>query len=351
MFEAQATFDAGRARLDTKAQQTHEEIDQRAEKREAEAKEAYAHALWLADSVFEASENAPRIACVEMRQQIAERLAAMEAIVAEAKAQTARFRQRVPTASEGEPAKGFSATIAYATEVACAADAQQRLRRLKIPGLFRGPILLVPAILLGIAAAAGGWVAGLRGPGLGVAAGAGVLLTAIGAVALWFVARKQVARAWQPLHRSSANLSAAADILIKAAEAEREQKERAAKQQLARERDAAHARCRDARNLKASCPTAARCSTASFASRSKRRRSDSTASRRSRGAFVMQPWPPRRRHTRPRNAMRKSSTPTRAPRCTRAGSRSATDSSGGHSRSRTRRVSGSQIWNASIRRR
>jgi hypothetical protein len=100
--------------------------------------------------------------------------------------------------------------------------------------------LLVPAILLGIAAAAGGWVAGLRGPGLGVAAGAGVLLTAIGAVALWFVARKQVARAWQPLHRSSSNLSAAADILIKAAEAEREQKERAAKQQLARERDAAH---------------------------------------------------------------------------------------------------------------
>ncbi|NBV64930.1 MAG: hypothetical protein EBR71_10815, partial [Planctomycetes bacterium] len=172
------------------------------------------------------------------------RLAAMEAIVAEAKAQTARFRQRVPETAQAEPAKGFSATIAYATEVACAADAQQRLRRLKIPGLFRGPILLVPAILLGIAAAAGGWVAGLRGPGLGVAAGAGVVLTAIGAVALWFVARKQVARAWQPLHRSSANLLAAADILIKSAEAEREQKERAAKQQLARERDAAHARWR-----------------------------------------------------------------------------------------------------------
>jgi hypothetical protein len=244
MFEAQATFDAGRAKLDTKAQQTHEEIDQRAEKREAEAKEAYEHALWLADSVFEASENAPRIACAEMRQQVAERLAAMEAIVAEAKAQTARFRQRVPSASQSEPAKGFSATIAYATEVACAADAQQRLRRLKIPGLFRGPILLVPAILLGIAAAAGGWVAGLRGPGLGVAAGAGVVLTAIGAVALWFVARKQVARAWQPLHRSSANLLAAADIMIKSAEAEREQKERAAKQQLARERDAVHARWR-----------------------------------------------------------------------------------------------------------
>ncbi len=231
--------------LDGKAREAEEEIDRRAEAKERDVKEAYQQALWLADSVFEAGENAPRVQFEERRGELHERAAALEAILAEATKQTHRFRQAVPEVpSELEELDVSTAAMALASQVAFASDAVHRLRRLRIPLLFRGPILLVPAILISAGAAGGAFLAGARGTQLAMAAGFGVVLLVVMATVLWFVARKQVQKAWGPLHRAAIVGRRAAELRENEILQQREQSERSAKDRLKAERDAAHAKWR-----------------------------------------------------------------------------------------------------------
>lgn len=92
--------------------------------------------------------------------------------------------------------------IQLPVQLAAARDMVYGLRHLPLPGLYRGPILLVPAILIGVAAAGGAVLAGQRDPvGIAAWAGAGAGAVLAAAAGLWFVARGQVLRVWQPLGR------------------------------------------------------------------------------------------------------------------------------------------------------
>ncbi|MFM7807371.1 MAG: hypothetical protein ACKPEA_05505, partial [Planctomycetota bacterium] len=145
--EAAARRQADLSKLEAKVRVTTEEIERRADEAGRDAKEGLQHALWLADSVHESGERRPKAVLEEIRQTAAERLSALEAILSEAERQTRRFRQSIPAASAASSPLGrMDPLMVIATKVALAADAAERLRRLRLPGLYRGPILLVPAI-------------------------------------------------------------------------------------------------------------------------------------------------------------------------------------------------------------
>ncbi|NBX24852.1 MAG: cell division protein FtsK [Planctomycetes bacterium] len=232
--------------LEVKAKSTVEEILRRAETDEARVKEAYQHALWMGETVYEASENASRLEHEERRAQIQTYLQQLEELIQEASRQTRRYRQRPPAIPDGaSAAANETALIQLPLQVAAAREMVHGLRRLPLPGLYRGPILLVPALLLAGAAAIGAFLAGMRDPVMvGLGAGAGFGLVAVLAVALWFVARGQVHRVWRPLGEMAAQVRGLASAALDFAAQDRERQVHKAKEKLQRERAAAHAKFR-----------------------------------------------------------------------------------------------------------
>jgi hypothetical protein len=227
-------------KLESKVRATTEEIERRADEASRDAKEGLQHALWLAESVHESGERRPKAVLEEVRQTVEERMSALEAILAEAERQTRRCRQAVPAAPAGTPPSSrMDPLMVIATKVALAADSAERVRRLRLPGLYRGPILLVPAIFAAIVGLVVAWFLGARGGWLGVGAGAGAMLIVVASVALWFRARAQVARAWEPLHQAAQSARVAAQAAVEAARQECEESERAALDRLKRERQTA----------------------------------------------------------------------------------------------------------------
>jgi len=75
---------------------------------------------------------------------------------------------------------------------------------------------------------------------LAIAAGTGFVLTALMAAGLWFTARAEVVRAWQPLHTASFHMTHACEVLQKAAEIRCAELEHLSKVQLRTEREAVH---------------------------------------------------------------------------------------------------------------
>lgn len=238
--EATARREVDASKLAAKIRAATEEIERRADEAGRDAKEGLQHALWLAESVHESGERRPKAALEEVRQTVSERLTALEAIVAEAARQTRRYRQGVPTPPSSMPPAGrMDPLMVIATKVALAADAGERIRRLRLPGLYRGPILLVPAIFAALLGVAVAWILGARGALLGIGAGAGALLVAVAATALWFRARAQVSRAWEPLHQAAHAARVAAESAVQTAQVECEESEKAALDRLKRERQGA----------------------------------------------------------------------------------------------------------------
>jgi len=238
--EAHAAESGG---LQAKAQETEEEIQRRFERQHREARDAYRQALWLADSVHEAGENGPRIQLEERRAEVGERRAALQDLVEQARRQTRRYRQRPPEVPPARPAEPSAQSLMHLSAAILAVQqAYAGLRRQRVAGLFRGPILLVPTLLLAAAAAVASVLAGARGMQVGMAALAGAAIVPVVAVPLWFVARGQVARAWAPLLQAITQAEAAAAAAVVFAEQDRERQVRQAKEQLERDRQSAHAR-------------------------------------------------------------------------------------------------------------
>ncbi len=234
---------AERGGLQAKAQETEEEIQRRFERQHREARDAYRQALWLAESVHEAGENGPRIQLEERRAEVGERRAALEQLVEQARRQTRRYRQRppqVPPAAPGEPSA--QSLMQLSAAMLAAQQAYAGLRRQRVAGLFRGPILLVPTLMLAASAAVAALLAGARGSQLGLAALAGAMIVPVVAVPLWFMARGHVRHAWAPLLQAIAQAESAAAAALVFAEHDRERQVRQAKDQLDRDRQAAHAR-------------------------------------------------------------------------------------------------------------
>ncbi len=200
-----------------------EEIKNKFKDSMSAGKQHLEEAVWLAESVLETGEAAPRVEFEETRSRVLQLQSTLNDALAAARAQLKRYRQSQPPPQAVDlqlPPRVCEGTLA--TQTALAMDAAERFRRLKIPGLFRGPILLVPALLVtgtltGVAA-----LAGVRGAPLLGAMAAGMLLSLIGVALLWVAARKQVRRAWAPFSIAEQLGHAAAEIAIRAAGEQRQ---------------------------------------------------------------------------------------------------------------------------------
>ena len=179
-------------------------------------------AIWLAESVLETGEAAPKLEFEETRGRLVHLQANLEQTISAAVFQLKRYRQSEP------PMQPMKANLVprscegiLATQVALAMEALERFKKLKLSGLFRGPILLVPVILITATFAGAAALAGGRGMVLAVAASVGIFSSAAGICVLWFMARKQVRQAWTSIANARQVGAEAFEIAMKFAHDQR----------------------------------------------------------------------------------------------------------------------------------
>ena len=195
-----------------------EEIHNKFKDNSQSAKQHLEEAIWMADSVLETGESAPRVEFEEARTRIAQMQITLNESFEAACLQLKRYRQAQPapqTIDRNLSPKSCEGILSM--QAAVAMDSLARFRKLKLAGLFRGPILLVPSIMVtgtltGVAA-----LAGIRGAALVAAVGAGILLSMVGIMVLWLLARKQVHHAWIPISKAHQIGLLAGEIAMQAA--------------------------------------------------------------------------------------------------------------------------------------
>ncbi|MSR04710.1 MAG: hypothetical protein EXS04_03825, partial [Phycisphaerales bacterium] len=197
-----------------------------AEDKEDETRGAYDERVWMAESVFEA-------AIPEIRKAHAARMTELGGWngrlteITEAAHQTVRgYRQRAlaePTVPVGGPGNIEACMNALAGSLT-------QLRACRISGVFRGPILVIPLVLMVGAGFVGGLVLktqlGLAAMPAG-AAGAGVALTlfVIAIAVLYGMARHEVKARYLPFLQTAATARAALNAAIEGAERNRRERE------------------------------------------------------------------------------------------------------------------------------
>ncbi|MBM4112816.1 MAG: cell division protein FtsK [Phycisphaerae bacterium] len=246
--ETEATFASEMMRLARKREMAVAQARAKAEEARQAAQRAHDEAIWLAESVYEGAEGKPRADYEKLREEITTQKAELEAVEQQAAVLVRRYRQRVPSRAGADEALRSEAAanppLTMTTSTAIVRSQLAELRGLKIPGLFRGPILLVPWMLVtGASLVAAGLLSSWSDALLLAATAVGVtLLLAAVVVALWFAARRQVLNAWAPLSRAVSAFAAAAEAEIERAAGERADKER----QLVATRDEETAKARAA---------------------------------------------------------------------------------------------------------
>ena len=167
------------------------------------SKQHLEEAVWLAESVLETEHATARREFEETRGHILRLQAKLNESVVLATTQLKRYRQSTPNHDIHLPAMNpASCEAMLAMQAVIALDALERFRTLKIAGLFRGPILLVPSLLIigtlvFVVAMMGG-----RGVPLWTAAAVGLVLSIVAIIFLWFQARQEVRKAWLPIATS-----------------------------------------------------------------------------------------------------------------------------------------------------
>ncbi len=181
-----------------------------AEDQEEQIQGALDKKVWMAESVFEAAIPAIRKARTELLADFDQQLLRIDGIATEAHRIVRSYRQRVLPEPEGEqPAAGSAQAELRGVE-----ESMRALQSCRIARLFRGPILVVPLLILAVAGAAAGGVLGgasWAALGSGGAVIAGMLATAV----LYLVARREVAGPYSDLlgrvGRARASIRAAVD--------------------------------------------------------------------------------------------------------------------------------------------
>ncbi len=203
--------------------------------------------IWVAETVYEGAENQPRLDFEKTRETVGVQTEELDSIEEQARSMIHRYRQAVPHAAEPAADRLASACARPDTGLTMALGmAQEELRRLKslrIAGLFRGPILLVPiALCAGLGVAAAYAIRGNDSTGLGIGGGAGAVAMLLAAIVLYGLARGEIRRAWQPLAASIAVGRACASKALEIAALERKEKE--AELIVTRDREVADARAK-----------------------------------------------------------------------------------------------------------
>lgn len=239
-IEEEAIADADRVRREEAT--VRADAERNAERAEEKAQAKYEERIWMAESVLEAALPAIRkrrddefAAADDARRHVDALLAERERIIR-------GYRQRPPRIRPDDAAPGDrTAVTAAIRDLEAAIDG---LRACRAAGVFRGPILVVPAVI--VPAIVAGLAAVLHGslnmPRSGAAlwgavAGLGFVVIATGA--LWAVARKEVRQRHRPVDRAAALALGGVDRWR--VEAERAAKEREAAARATHDADIAEA--------------------------------------------------------------------------------------------------------------
>ncbi len=224
---AEEARDRRRRELEVQAEEMRRRIRRKAARNRSAAETALEEAIWLADSVYEGNEGRPREEFERTRTEIATITGDLDDLEDRMRRESRRYRQPRPRpiepdaealrAAERRPLPVMRAEFETATR------SMESFRRLRVPMIFRGPILVLPAAGFG---GAGLGIAHLTGHALesGAVAGLGAFLLV--AVVIYGVARKQVVAAWRPFDRSAAVIRAAAAAGEEQARTRRAEEER-----------------------------------------------------------------------------------------------------------------------------
>jgi len=195
--------------IDEEAEAMSVRIRRKAHENERKAKEALEEAIWLAETVYEANEKRPAREFEERAVEIDEDVTRLEELESRMLRETRRYKQPVPAAAELDAADlrdvESKPQVVMKLELGAGAQSADAFRRLAVPRLFRGPIMVLPLAAffgagVGIAAATGA-----TGRGPLVEGGLYGLLAFVPVLAiLYVVARRTVVRAWRPFARSAA---------------------------------------------------------------------------------------------------------------------------------------------------
>ncbi|MFB0987623.1 MAG: hypothetical protein QMB94_15100, partial [Phycisphaerales bacterium] len=126
-------------------------IRRKAKENDKKAKEGLEESIWLAETVFEANENRPRDVFQERCKEIEEDVARLDELESRMIRETRRYKQPIPrpTAPSGDDLSGIDRNpqVTLRLELGAATTAAESFRRLPIPRLFRGPIMVLPAMI------------------------------------------------------------------------------------------------------------------------------------------------------------------------------------------------------------
>ena len=238
-IESAAEIGTAKVKHDEKAiraKATHQ-VDQH----EEDARGAYDEKVWMTESVYEAAVPAIRKAHTNRMAELETWKVRLEEFTAAATQTVHGYRQRALPEPTGMPegATNIEASMGVL------AESLTKLRTCHIAGLFRGPILVIPAAILTAAGAVIGHLIdvskAMRAPLPSVALGAacGAFLFVLATAVLYGIARREVKSTYVPFLNRAAGARAALRGAIELAERTRREHENAAKQ--ARDADLAAA--------------------------------------------------------------------------------------------------------------
>lgn len=212
MGELEARALARAAKVESDERTIRKRAEHQAEKLEEATQSKYDEAVWMAESVYEAAVPAIRKAAQKRLDEVEARARALEELVQAGHEQVRRYRQLVRTEprlnAEGQ-AKAASIPAPCDEAIARLPPLLERLRACRAAGLFRGPILVIPLlVLLGVGLGVGGPMGENAGWGffMGATAGLGVGLAVflLSTLVLYAIGRREVRRAYAPFLQAAA---------------------------------------------------------------------------------------------------------------------------------------------------
>ena len=219
----QAKREADAAALKNAERNSRQKIESTHEPIVRKVKEKLSQDLWLADSVFEVSQNQVKSELKKAKNANEKLIDALDEMEARAKALMVKYHQKVPAAPDVEPPVPEDVDTAF-KEGAERTEAQvAALRRLSLPNLFVGAWPYMAILMLCILAGAGGYfyneVTG-AGEFFGGALVVGILLGWL----LFIAARKQARQAYLGFLAAGAVARKAASVRLERITAEQNKK-------------------------------------------------------------------------------------------------------------------------------
>ena len=191
-------------------------------------------ACWLAEAVYEANENKPRIDFEKFRETVETRKIELEELIGLSRTEVLRYRQRPGAGRELSPSElediEERPSEALGQAATTTVTALAKLKALKFARVYRGalPLLIICAFIgagIGIAYLKSAGVepeAGTTTTWIGIGFGSGMAVLALG----WLLARRQVKACWRPIRTMQAKLDRIAERLIEQARETRAQHEK-----------------------------------------------------------------------------------------------------------------------------